>query len=213
MRIFVRLALAAALCGTAACELEDGGANSGTGPTGQDVTVDIPSTAALDGWVRSTGDFAITGSPITGDLDAAVPGIGYRQFYSFDLSALPAGATIVSATLRLYQSTTVGSPYAKLGNVVVEHVDYGDALGPAGYSAVPLEGGAPPVISSDASVGPKTTGVATAVTNDLTAGRIHAQFRLRFSNTDANNDGVSDFAQFNDAEAPLNRPILSVTYH
>jgi hypothetical protein len=213
MKLLTRLAFAACLCGATSCELTDDGSDNGTGPGGggPDVTVDLPSTASLDGWVRSDGNLAATGNPITGDIDAAAPGLGYRQFYSFDLSGLPSGATIVGATLSLYQAGSTGAPYAELGNVVVEHVDYGDMLDPTDYATTPL-GGTAATLSTNATVGYKTVDVTARVAADVAAARSRSQFRLRFSTLDSNNDGGSDFAQFNDAEAAANRPVLSVTY-
>src|SRR5262245_37116012 len=81
-------------------------------PAGPSTKVTLNSTASLDGWVQSNGVAnASSGGPLVGDFESVSPGVGYRQFYSFDISTIPAGAHIVSATLRLYQAIVTGSPY------------------------------------------------------------------------------------------------------
>lgn len=194
------------LCALLACELNSGGG-------GPEITVNLLSTAALDGYVRSDGTSVPTGSsPITGDLDAGAPGMGYRQFYSFDLSSLPAGSSVTSATLRLYQASVAGSPYVDLGNVIVDHVDYGAALAGAAYNAVALASNVG-VLSSDATIAYKTLVVTARVQADVAAARTRAQFRVRFSNVDSNNDAGSDFALFTDAEfLGASVPMLVVKY-
>jgi hypothetical protein len=214
MRPVVALALVV-LLGSAlnGCEFEpDGGGGPGTGPTGgQPTTVDMSSTAALDGWIRSDGNLSTAGAAITGDLDGAAPGLGYRQFYSFDLASLPAGSTVTAATLRLYQAATTGTPYVDLGSVIVDHLIYGDALDAADFSAAPLAANVG-AIATDGAVEYKTLSVTARVQADLAAGRTRSQFRVRFSTMDSNNDAGNDFAQFNDAEAAFNPPVLAITY-
>ena len=196
------------LCALVACEL-GGSGNGGNGP-GPDVTVTLGSTASLDGWVRTDGN-AQTTNGLTGDL-SVVTGQGYRQFFSFDLSTIPPGSTVTSATLRLYQAFVIGSPYTELGSVAVDHLDYGDMLCCGDYDAAALASAG--TLSSDASVGYKQLVVTARVQADLAAARTRTQFRLRFSAADFTNDGGSDNAQFNEAEAPGgNLPQLVVTYH
>lgn len=201
------------VCALCACEL-DGGGGPGNGPgTGPEMTVNLMSTAALDGWVRSDGNSGATGGPaITGDLDAGAPTLGYRQFYSFDLTPVPAGSVITSATLQLYQAAIGGTPYNDLGNVTVDHVDYGATLGAAAYG-VPALASNVGVLSSDVTIAYKTLVVTARVAADVAAARTRAQFRLRFSILDSNNDAGSDFAQFTDAEfLGTSIPVLVVKY-
>jgi hypothetical protein len=203
------------LCAAMACELEGtGGTPNGPGPgTGSEQTLTLPSTATLDGWVRSDLNLATSGSqPITGDIDASAPGLGYRQFYSFDLSGLPPGVTVTSATLRLYQGSTLGTPYVDLGDVVVDHVDYGATLLGAAYDAPAIVSNIG-ALSQDGTIEYKTMTVTDRVQADVAAGRTRSQFRLRFSVFDNNNDAGNDFAQFLDADfGGANPPQLVVTY-
>lgn len=185
---------------------------AGTNPYGVFVDVSpivFPSSAALDGQVRS--DSVATsagGSPRTGD-DAS--NLAYRQFYSFDLSRLPAGISIRSATLRLYQANvTVASPYggSALGSVVVDHMDYGPSLDGTDYGLGALSADIG-TLSSDSAQGYKTLDVESRVRLDLNSARGRSQYRLRFSPLGTNGDSVSNYAQFSDAEdscCVANRP-------
>ncbi|MEW6332264.1 MAG: hypothetical protein AB1560_12475 [Pseudomonadota bacterium] len=180
------------------------GLMAATGPWGLYVDVSpivVGSTANLDGYARSDSTASATSSPATGDREAGFFGVGWRQLYSFGIASIPASATITSATLRLHQCDVSGSPYALLGNVVVDHVSYGDTFDPFGGAydgaTVAFNIG---TLSTSASLGNRTLNVTTRVQNDLAASRLHSQYRLRFSPFDVNFDFADDFAQFTDAE-------------
>lgn len=189
------------------------GLTASTDPWGiyVDVTpIVIGSTASLDGYALSTSGVpsSATGSPATGDKDSSNFGVGWRQLYSFDIaiaSILPATA-ITSATLRLYQCDVAGSPYglSSLGNVIVDHVNYGNIFDPFG-SAYDGATAASNIgtLSTTASLGYRSLDVTTWAQNDLTASRVRSQYRLRFSLFDSNADFNDDFAQFADAEDSL----------
>jgi len=175
---------------------------AGSGPAG--VFVDItplalPSQAALDGFARSDGGFSAGSPGIVGDIESSFPGVGFRGFYSFDISMIPAGAVVISVTLRLYQSSVIGAPYASLGNVVVDHVDYGASLDGGDYSGGTLTGNIG-VLSSSAVPGYKVLDVTGQVRGDIAGGRTRSQYRLRFSSADIDNDSAEDSARFVDAE-------------
>ena len=190
----------------------------GTDPSST-VVLKLNSTDSLDGWAQSNAAvFVHGGGPLVGDFPTAQPGVGYREFYSFDLGTIPANAIITSATLRLYQQQVDGTPYTSLGNVVVDHVSFGAVLQATEYLAAPLAS-AIGVISSDTSRGYKDLNVLSRVTADIAAARSRSQFRIRFSNQDTNGDGVNDFALFTDAEmsccnpGTTQPPHLVIAYH
>lgn len=199
-RKWIGLLAAVGLCASLGCELEDGGGGNGGG-TGPELTATLLSTATLDGWIRDDGNAQTTGSQvIVGDLVVGGVTRAYRGFYSFDLSAIPSGSTVTSATLRLYQFNFTGNPYGELGNVVADHVDYGITLGGLeDYDVTPLAGNVG-TVSTNTNVEYKTLGVTARVQTDVTAGRLTSQYRLRFSNADLSNDASPDFVQFSDAE-------------
>jgi hypothetical protein len=135
-----------------------------------------------------------------------------RGFVSFDLTPLPAGATVTSATLSMYQWVVLGTPYASLGSQLVDHVDFGATLDSGDFALVALSSGFD-TLSSDATVGPKLLSVTAQVVADLTAARVRSQFRIRFAlGTDG--DASEDSCSFRraDASTASEVPTLSVTY-
>src|SRR5438477_6921840 len=99
--------------------------------------VTLTSQSTLDGVVSSNSVAVANGftsPPFAGDFDSTAQGIGARQFYSFDISSIPSTATVTSATLRLFQAFTMGQPYSQLGNVLVDHLDYGLSLDGTDYN-------------------------------------------------------------------------------
>ena len=168
------------------------------GPTPQTFT--ITATASLDGYVSNSGSvITASGAPLTGDRDAILAGLAFRQFYSFDLSQLPVNADIDTATLRLYQAAVDGTPYISLGNVIVDHVNYGNNLTGNDYNNLAITSNIG-VLSTTGVIEYKSLAVTTAVRNDLSVGRTRSQFRLRMSIQDADTDGTSDSVSFSDAE-------------
>ncbi len=183
----------------------------GGGGTGS-VTFTIASTASVDGFVTNTA-FVDTGTPISaGDTDGSFGNVA-RGFVQFDRSGIPAGATVLSAVLRLHQSAVFGVPYASLGNVVVDHVVIGLSLDAADFGASPLQADVG-VLSSNAVVGLKSLDVTAQVVADVAAARSSSDFRLRFPlGSDAN--ALDDYAQFNDGEDSFGNgilPLLVVRY-
>ena len=194
--------LLAALTLAVAC-----GEGSGPGGTTSDTLL---SMTALNGIVQNDGTVSTTATIAAGDVDAAIPGRTTRGFYSFDLSGIPAANVIRTANLRLVQFAVSGSPYATLGNVVVDHVTYGARLDAGDYGGGTVVSGFG-VLSSDATTGVRLLNVFTRVNADREAGRSVSQFRLRFSLVDGNNDGVTDLAGFND-EDDVPPAMLILTY-
>ena len=192
-----------------------GGCGSGGGDDGP-VTVGLGSDPALDGWVESDGTVSTAGGgPLVGDFDAFQPNVGYRQFFSFSLAGIPAGAVVTSATLQLHQQFSVGDPFANHGVVVVDHVDYGAALDAADYGGNTLTANVG-TIAPDTVNGVRTLDVTSRVQADLAAARTRSQYRVLWSVLDTDNDGVNDYVQFTDAENSINGlgtvPVLLVTY-
>ena len=188
-----------------------GGSGGGTGIT----TLEIASTGVIDGFVRTDNLVFTAGSgPDTGDLDCLTPNLGCRMFFHYDLSGIPAGATIVSATFKPYQVVAVGNPFVSLGAVVVDHVDFGASLDAGDFNAPPLLPSFA-VVSDSATVGHRFVDVTARVVADRAAARSYSEFRLRHASTDSNGDTVCDFVQWEDGEASWGSgglPLLQVRY-
>ena len=178
-----------------------------------DVTVTLTSQAALDGFQANNG-----GGNNAVDIrvgNGLSPELVIRGFMSFDLTGIPATAVVQSIQLRFYQVSVTGTPYAKLGNLRLQHVDYGSTLDNAAFDT--------PVLHS-AILAPHTgSGVWYDYTSgtlgdwieaDLAAGRTRTQLRLQFS-TETDGDGVEDFASFESGENYLGTgylPHITMTY-
>jgi len=103
----------------------------------------------------------------------------HRAVFSFDLTSLPDGATIDSATLYMHQYNVIGSPYAQMGDLVVDHVDLG-----AGLDVADFDGGtiveAFATLSSSPAIATYTVEVKERVEVDLFNGRTVSSFRIYF---------------------------------
>ncbi|MFC1905516.1 hypothetical protein ACFLXL_01765 [Chloroflexota bacterium] len=155
-----------------------------------------------NGGVQKTG---ATYTPYNGCCagDASANGIR-RGFLSFDISSIPAGATISEAILDLSAYTKNGNPtYASLGSFQVYHYQYGNyaSLGSDDYNATGklVKGGSfssyPSPWKFDASQ--SSTG-EKVIQGLIDAHKTRAQFKIQFT-TLTDSDGVTDFLCFENA--------------
>ena len=203
MRKLLAFLAAATLAGAGTTSCSDA---SGTGGVAIDTLwgVDL-----LTGVVLSDGTADVNGTPFAGDGDAQEPLLSYRAFFTFDLTTLPAGAELRTASLQIYQWDVVNSPYSTLGDLVVDHLVYGNTLDAADYDAADISRGFG-VLSTDATIETKQVSVLQQVQADLDAGRTVSQFRVRFAIA-SDNDGLPDYADFwGPTELPA--PIIRVAY-
>jgi len=203
MRKLLAFLSAATLAGAGITSCSDA---SGTGG----VTIDtLLGVDLLTGVVLSDGTADVNGTPFAGDSDAQEPGLNIRAFFTFDLTSLPAGAVLRTAFLRIYQWDVVNSPYSTLGDLVVDHLVYGNTLDAADYDVAEISRGFG-VLSTDSTIETKQVSVLQQVQADLDAGRTVSQFRVRFAIL-SDNDGLPDFADFwGPTELPA--PIIRVAY-
>lgn len=197
----------------------------GTVPQGVfvDVTpVVLTSDAGRDGEIRLEDGNPMVNTSAgtrTGDTESFPSRNTHRQFFSFSLPATAGGTTVSAATLRLFQLSASSnfpgdSPYFVLGNLVVDHVDFGNALDPLEYDTGALALGVG-VLANDPMLEYKPLAVTDEVQADVAAGRGQSQFRLRFFSEFANQNTVDDFVQFADGDSwPVSNapPQLLVTF-
>jgi len=164
--------------------------------------------------VNVDGNISITGL-VTTDLNLVVGDSlgegGMRNVVGFDISSIPSGSTIVSATLRMYQYSITGTPYS-LGTIAVDHVNFSTSIDSGDYSGGTISSSIG-TISNNTTVEYKTLAVTAHVQADLTAGRTSSQYRLGFTTTVG--PGSDNMALFESAEnygSTGNRPELVVTY-
>ena len=189
------------------------GACGGGGGGDGGIEVTLPSIAALDGIVESGG--TVYEQDAYGiALGDGGPGNGWRGFVTFDLGPVPAGATVLAATLRLRQFGVYGTPYTKLGGaVLVDHIDVGTVLD-AGDYASPAYTSDIGTLSTNGALEVKSLAVGPAVQADLDAARTRTAFRLRFP-IESDVDAGYDYVNFNEQEDPDGSgvtPVLVVRY-
>jgi hypothetical protein len=90
------------------------------------------------------------------------------------------GDTILSATLRVKQTGTVGSPYTVHGALVVDHVDFGASMNSDDHDPTVLASNIG-TLSSDATLGFKELDVTAEVAAAVAASDFTVDFLLRFT--------------------------------
>jgi pSer/pThr/pTyr-binding forkhead associated (FHA) protein len=183
-----------------------------------ELTVTRPGVAALDGFRANNGggndavDIRVGNGMMVGSPSFELV---TRGFMSFDLSGIPAGATVQAVELRFYQVQVTGDPYGKLGNLILKHVDYGPSLEDADYDGPEL-GSA--ILAMHPAPGEWYTITSSVIANwieqDLIAGRTRLQMRLQFS-TETDGDGLQDTVGFESGDNHFgsgNLPQLTITY-
>jgi hypothetical protein len=179
-------------------------------------TTRIPGSGELDGYRANNGGGSAREAILVGngrivDTGEAV----WRGLMSFELGSIPSGSTVEAVELRFYQGRVVGDPYGKLGNIVLDHVDYGSRLTAEAFDAPAMDSVVLPQQSAPGAwyiLADPT--IASWVAGDLEAGRPRFQLRLRFSQ-ESDGDGVEDYVSFESGNNYLgtgNVPQLTVSY-
>ena len=172
-------------------------------PPPADVTVTLTSQAALDGFRANNGggnnavDIRAGNGVMFGSPSQELV---VRSFMSFDLSGIPATAQVQSIQLRFYQVSVTGTPYAKLGNLLLQHVDYGSTLNDAAFDTPVLHSA---ILAPHTGAGEwydiTSNTIGDWIEGDLAAGRTRTQLRLQFS-TETDGDGLQDTVSFESGE-------------
>ena len=194
------------------CALVSACGGGGGGPAGgPEETVVLRGDPAREGSILSTGLPLPSASGLfVGDTSTNV---SVRAFVSFPLVGIPAGATVVAARLEMAQGGVFGSPYAELGNLIVDHVDLGLALESLDY-VNPAIRGEVGTLTFVATLGVYGLDVGERVQADLDAGRTRSEYRLLFEvplSLDGGPDG-SLWVDSADAGASGAPPRLTVTF-
>jgi methionine-rich copper-binding protein CopC len=170
-----------------------------------------PPIARLDGWVSNAGSpFIEQTYAFVGDTSTNLSG---RGFFTFNLAALPLEARrVTSAVLSLYFIGPLGAPES-LGELTLEHLDYGPMLTGADFNVMPL---ASVVWNTPAMTGFHALSVVRLVEDDF-ANRVargnRVQLRLRFSTDvapDTSYDGVT--IATSEWTTAGQRPVLTLEY-
>lgn len=180
-------------------------------PTPKILTKTLSSLANLDGFESSNG-----GGNTSLDIRAGRnTNLVTRGFIGFDLSSLPDGVTVTGATLRVYQAKTVGNPYGVGGNLMIDHLNYGNSLENVDYSTVAILSNFA-TLSTDAAVQWKEVEVMERVQSDVDEARAYSQFRIHFTSENKGGDVAGDFVYFeakDNSEGTGNTPELVIKYY
>ena len=188
-------------------------------------TVTLTSVAAQDGWVLESNETSNAG----GSLDAAATTTSalrvgddnknrqYKAVVSFDTSAIPDGATILSATLRLRRGTVSGTnPFTTHGTCWVD-VQTGGLSGSTTLQTGDFQAAATAVqaasLSNAANNGDWSTGSLNAAGLAAINKTGTTQLRVYFA-LDDNNDRSADYVGYysGDNATAANWPQLVVIY-
>ncbi|MFW5880176.1 MAG: DNRLRE domain-containing protein [Spirochaetota bacterium] len=186
-------------------------------------SVDLRSTAALDGEVTSAGG-VITSSD-EANVGDNQSNQSSRAFFSFDVSAIAPSETedfdVTSARLRLtmmdwFSIDAALDPTVDLGNVVVELVDYGTSLNGADYS-LPAIGDAVTLATNARMTTTYEADVTQLIVDYIDSGNPTSlgrrQFRLRHE-TETDGDDSTDETEWATQENHEDyAPVLTVTYN
>lgn len=180
--------------------VEDAGNND---VTLQQVT--LLSTPELDGVVVGDNQ-QVNGrsdiQPVVGDGQFTPTvnqgAVRFQAYYSFNLSSLPQGARIKSATMSLYSRDAQGDPAGAMVLVRVDHVNYGNTFPTTLNAGITLDANTAQIGELE-TIGRKDVDVTTQLQADLDAGRSTSQYRLRGA-VASNFDSVPDVIVLTDAE-------------
>ena len=162
-------------------------------------TVELFSIAAEDGHVRRDG--YVGTEPNVGDTTPVRSDVATQAFFSFDISMIPAGATIRSSSLDLTTYSMFGHPFVHLGSLFVYNDQYGD-LDSHDFHVGPVVAGA--LYRAFGSLTePFTSSLLTAaVQEQVDAGSPRFQIRLQFEKYSYYNI-EADYLAFGQAKAKL----------
>lgn len=179
-------------------------------PTSIPKSLILTSTSRLDGYMGSNE----TGSNTVEIKIGRNQHLVTRGFVSFNLIKIPEKVDIESVTLRIFQLKSVGDPYNLLGDLVIDHLNFGDAIDATDY-ALPAILSSFDTISKSKKTEWKETDVTAQVLDDISNKRSTSQFRLHFEKEVKGDDPSGDFVYFeaaDNSEGTKNVPQLVIKY-
>jgi len=198
---------------------------SATPAPGGPSTVTFTSVAAHDGWVLESSETSGAGGSLSSTASTtsalrvgdATSDRQYKAVVSFDTSAIPDGATIVSATLRLRRGTVSGTnPFATHGTCRAD-VQTGGFSGSTTLQTADFQAPATAVqaasLTNAASNGAWSEGSLNAAGLAAINKTGTTQLRVSFA-LDDNDDGGNDYIGYysGNSSSAANRPQLVVNY-
>jgi len=191
-----------------------GGGGGGGSSNGE---VSISTIDNLDGVVYPVAATVNTAeAPRVGNMGPAVTDAVW-SFFTFDLAAVPAGTTVRSAYLELFQLNAFGNASVALP-VLLDHMSatgqtptWTELVGAASELEVPARdaSNAPIYVTNSGTEGNRIMDVTRQIVADRAAGRRYVRFRLRYDRSSIETGGVF----FSDAGSlSIPTPQLVVAY-
>lgn len=214
MRLLSLLALPSLLA--LALPLAACGGGSGGGTETLDKQITLPLWLPLSGSMRgTTGEWGDTsgGSLVAGDDFVYGDDYPTRCFLSFDLSPLPAGATISQAVIHVDGRVRYGTPYVSYGTLNLDHVNMGPTITTNDFVDA-ISGLVPgfPTFLATPGFQPGTTTVTNQVRTDYLNALLVTSFRVGFAGAPVHNSTGEDIEILVNPVNPSQRPTLVVTY-
>ena len=167
-----------------------------------DYTVTLKPIVDESGYVRDTGQVTTKYMYVGDDTN----NLSLQAFMSFDISGIPAGATISSVVADFSDHDTIyGDPFGSLGCLRAYLHDYGTLDGGDYFTGNPL-GALIRYCSASEIVAGSEPDVAAALQAKLGSSRF--QMRLQFKDSETDNDSNNDLVRW----TPSHLPELVVTY-
>lgn len=160
----------------------------------------LTSIGGEGGQVRSDG--TVLNPPNTGDLDSNVVA---EAFVSFDMTSIPAGATITKVVVDFSTYDTLGNPWS-LGNdgcLRAYIQNYGTLDAGDFFAGDPLSAAIRWCGAAELSSVFEDTGMKSVIQSAVGSSRL--QLRIQFRTPTTNNNGVADMVRFGTVK-------LTVTY-
>lgn len=153
-------------------------------------SITLSHVDAEGGSVRSSGTVKL-GLDNVGDTSANE---GSQGFVSFDISGIPAGATITQVTVNFSDFDELGDAFANLGCLRAYIQNYNNLDASDYYGGSPTGAISRWCSAADLQTAAADSDYVTAIQNKL--GDTRFQIRLQFNDTETNNDANADMVRF-----------------
>lgn len=180
-----------------------GGGNGGNEVLFEEQTLTLEVVRPLSGFLSENGFESADNDAFVGTIPDIGGFLEERGILTFDLTPIPAGATLLSAELQALQGAQTGTPYDQVVQVIVDHiVGLEQGVSELDFNSAPLSTILDPALADDPIEEFKNLDLTDQVAVDLTAGRTETKLRLRGQVIDpltaGNQDNVDpvDLARF-----------------
>jgi len=157
-----------------------GGGDGGNEQQFEEQTLTLDVVRALSGFLSQNGFESDDNDAFVGTIPDISGFLEERGILTFDLTPIPASATVVGAELQALQGAATGTPYAQVVRVIVDHiVGLAPGVSELDFNSPALSTILTPPLSDNPIEEFKTLDLTAQVIADLSAGRTESKLRLR----------------------------------